>query len=314
MLETKELNFKFKEPCDWITGLIPGAFWEEQVIPSNFEYHKPDSIDGAIGLLTEWGDDARVIAGGQSLIPVMKQRLTDISHLIDLGAINELKGISIEKNIVTIGAMTTQNELINNEKLFKEVPLIREASLQIADPQVRYVGTIGGNVANGDPANDMPGLMQTLNASYKLTGPNGSRVVEARKFYEAAYFTIREDEEILTEISFAVPKGGYAYEKQKRKIGDYATAAAGVLLEKENNICTSVSIALTNLSDTPVYCEKAVNNLMGKEINGDAIQTAVLDCVEASDPVADTRGPIEFKKYVAGMIVKKALTSAIDRA
>ena len=284
------------------------------MIPGNFEYHKPDSIDGALSILTEWGDDARVIAGGHSLIPVMKQRLTDISHLVDLGGISELKGISIDGNTVTVGAMTTQHELITNEVLGKSVPLIKEASLQIADPQVRYLGTIGGNVANGDPANDMPGLMQTLDASYELTGPDGVRNVKAREFYEAAYFTAREDEEILTSISFLVPNGGYAYEKQKRKIGDYATAAAGVLINIDNNICSSVSIALTNLSDTPVYCEKAVDNLVGKELNEDTIKTAVHDCVEASDPVADTRGPVEFKKYVAGIIVKKALNSAIARA
>lgn len=284
------------------------------MIPGNFEYHKPESIDGALSILTEWGDDARVIAGGHSLIPVMKQRLTDISHLVDLGGISELKGISIDQDTVTVGAMTTQHELITNEELSKSVPLIREASLQIADPQVRYLGTIGGNVANGDPANDMPGLMQTLDASYELTGPDGVRNVKAREFYEAAYFTAREDEEILTSISFPVPNGGYAYEKQKRKIGDYATAAAGVLINIDNNICSSVSIALTNLSDTPVYCEKAVDNLVGKELNEDTIKTAVHDCVEASDPVADTRGPVEFKKYVAGIIVKKALNSAIARA
>ena len=173
------------------------------MIPNNFEYHKPDSITGAISLLSEWGDDARVIAGGHSLIPVMKQRLTDISHLIDLKDIEELKGISISNGIVKIGAMTTQHELIQSEELAKTVPLIREASLQIADPQVRYLGTLGGNVANGDPANDMPGLMQTLNASYELRGPDGTRNVDAREFYEAAYFTAREDEEILSSISFA---------------------------------------------------------------------------------------------------------------
>ena len=284
------------------------------MIPGNFEYHKPDSIDGALSILTEWGDDARVIAGGHSLIPVMKQRLTDISHLVDLGGISELKGISVDGNTVTVGAMTTQHELITNEELGKSVPLIKEASLQIADPQVRYLGTIGGNVANGDPANDMPGLMQTLDASYELTGPDGVRNVKAREFYEAAYFTARGDDEILTSISFLVPNGGYAYEKQKRKIGDYATAAAGVLINIDNNVCSSVSIALTNLSDTPVYCEKAVDNLVGKELNEDTIKTAVHDCVEASDPVADTRGPVEFKKYVAGIIVKKALNSAIARA
>ena len=283
------------------------------MIASAFEYHKPDTVDGVVSLLSEWGDDARVIAGGHSLIPVMKQRMTDISHLIDLGGIAELKGISFDGDVITIGAMTTQHELITSEALSKAAPLIREASLQIADPQVRYLGTIGGNVANGDPANDMPGLMQTLDATYHLTGPEGSRTIRARDFYEAAYFTAREDEEILTAISFAKPSGGFAYEKQKRKIGDYATAAAGVILKVENNMCSSASIALTNLSDTPVYCDKAVDIILGKEIDNNILNQVTEACVEQSDPVADQRGPVEFKKYVAGIVIKKALTRAIER-
>ena len=284
------------------------------MITSSFEYHKPDSVDGVISLLSEWGDDARVIAGGHSLIPVMKQRMTDIAHLIDLGGIAALKGISIDGGTVTIGAMTTQHELITDEALAKAVPLIREASLQIADPQVRYLGTIGGNVANGDPANDMPGLMQTLDATYHLTGADGNRTVQAREFYEAAYFTAREDDEILTAVSFNAPSGGYAYEKQKRKIGDYATAAAGVLISVEAGKCSAASVALTNLSDTPVYCEDAVDALFGSTLDDAAIKAAVTAAVDASDPVADTRGPVEFKKHVAGIIVRKAITSAIARA
>ena len=284
------------------------------MIASAFEYHKPDTVDGVISLLSEWGDDARVIAGGHSLIPVMKQRMTDISHLIDLGGISELKGVSIDGDTITIGAMTTQHELATDEALAEAAPLIREASLQIADPQVRYMGTIGGNVANGDPANDMPGLMQTLDATYHLTGPAGQREVKARDFYEAAYFTAREDEEILTAISFAKPSGGFAYEKQKRKIGDYATAAAGVMITIEGGTCTAASVALTNLSDTPVYCGAAVDALVGSSLDDATIKVAVAAAVDASDPVADTRGPVDFKKHVAGVIVKKAITSALARA
>tara|TARA_B100000927_G_scaffold65389_1_gene51561 strand:+ start:501 stop:1355 length:855 start_codon:yes stop_codon:yes gene_type:complete len=284
------------------------------MIPSAFEYHRPDSVDAAIGLLAEWGDEARVIAGGHSLIPVMKQRLTDISHLVDLAGVESMKGISVDGGVVTIGAMTTQHELISSDALANAAPIVREASLQIADPQVRYIGTIGGNVANGDPANDMPGLMQTLDATYHLAGPNGTRNVAAREFYEAAYFTSREDDEILTGITFAATSGGYAYEKQKRKIGDYATAAAGVLLTVEGGSCTSASVALTNLSDTPVYCEDAVGVLVGSSLDDVTVAAAVKAAVDASDPVADTRGPVDFKKYVAGVIVKKAIESARSRA
>ena len=179
---------------------------------------------------------------------------------------------------------------------------------------MRYLGTIGGNVANGDPANDMPGLMQTLDATYHLAGPGGARTVPARDFYEAAYFTAREEDEILTGISFTASGGGYAYEKQKRKIGDYATAAAGVLLTMEGGSCTAASVALTNLSDTPVYCADAVDALVGSSVDDATIKAAVAAAVDASDPVADTRGPVDFKKYVAGVIVKKAIKSARARA
>jgi carbon-monoxide dehydrogenase medium subunit len=284
-----------------------------KMIPSAFSYYRPSKVDEAVGLISNLGEDARVIAGGHSLIPIMKQRLTDIKHLIDLSGIDEIRGIQIKNNVVSIGAMTTQVELINNEELFKEAPIIREASLQIADPQVRNLGTIGGNVANGDPANDMPGLMQLLDATYKLSGVNGSREVKARDFYEGAYFTSREDDEILISISFESPSGGYAYEKQKRKIGDYATAAAGVIIKVENNKCSSASIALTNLSDTPVYCDKAVDMIVGKEIDNDLLDQVTKTCVDQSDPVADQRGPVEFKKYVAGIVIKRALKRAIEK-
>ena len=284
------------------------------MIPSAFSFYKPDNLQKAINLIADFGDEGRVIAGGHSLIPVMKQRLTDIKHLIDLSAIDELKGINIKGSSVSIGAMTTQVELITNAELFKVAPVIREASLQIADPQVRNLGTIGGNVANGDPANDMPGLMQLLDATYTINGKNGVREIKAREFYEGAYFTAREDDEILVSISFNAPIGGYAYEKQKRKIGDYATAAAGVILNVDNGVCSSASIALTNLSDTPVYCSDAVSMLIGKQIDDSLLSEVTKSCVEQSDPVADQRGPVEFKKYVAGIVVNKALKRAFDRS
>ena len=284
------------------------------MIPSAFSFYKPDNLQKAIDLIADFGDQGRVIAGGHSLIPVMKQRLTDIKHLIDLSAIDELKGIKIKGSSISIGAMTTQVELITNAELFKVAPVIREASLQIADPQVRNLGTIGGNVANGDPANDMPGLMQLLDATYTINGKNGVREIKAREFYEGAYFTAREDDEILVSITFNAPIGGYAYEKQKRKIGDYATAAAGVILNVENGVCSSASIALTNLSDTPVYCSDAVSMLIGKQIDDSLLSEVTKSCVEQSDPVADQRGPVEFKKYVAGIVVNKALKRAFDRS
>lgn len=284
------------------------------MITSQFEYHRPADIKAALEVLTAHGDDARVLAGGHSLIPMMKLRMADVPHLIDLQDIGVLKGISIEGNRVTIGAMTTQHELIADERMAKAAPILREAALQIADPQVRYMGTIGGNVANGDPGNDMPGLMQCLDAHFTLEGVDGTRDVAARDFYEAAYMTERDDEEILTRISFETTAGGYAYEKQKRKIGDYATAACAALVEKDAGVVTKASIAMTNLSDTPVFSETAGAALVGTTADADAIKVAVAAAVADTDPTEDNRGPVAFKKHVAGIIIKRAIERAALRA
>ena len=284
------------------------------MIPSAFEYHRPGDLASAIGILTEHGDEARVIAGGHSLIPMMKLRMASIGHLVDLQSVAELKGITVAGGQVTIGAMVTQAELISHDGLAAAAPILREAALQIADPQVRYVGTVGGNVANGDPGNDMPGLMQCLDAQFTLVGPGGSREVAAREFFHGLYSTEREDDEILTSIRFAATSGGYAYEKQKRKIGDYATAAAAVLLTKSGGKVASASIAMTNLSDTPIWSADAAAVLVGSDCGADAVMAAVAAMLGDIDPQQDNRGPIAFKKHVAGVILGRAIARAWSRA
>ncbi len=275
------------------------------MIPAGFEYHRPADVASALAILQTHGDEARVIAGGHSLIPMMKLRMAELSHLVDLQDIESLKGITIGADSVTMGAMTTQDMLITDAALAAKVPLIREAALQIADPQVRYMGTVGGNVANGDPGNDMPGLMQCLDATYTLVGPDGERQVAARDFYEAAYFTARSDDEILTSITIPVPAmTGYAYEKQKRKIGDYATAAAAVLIGGGQ-----ASVAMTNLSDTPVYSQAASDALAAGDVDA-AVAAAMADI----DPQEDMRGPIRFKKHVAEVMLRRAIAKAEERS
>lgn len=284
------------------------------MIPASFDYHRPSDIEGVLALLKEHGDDARVIAGGHSLIPMMKLRMADVPQLIDLQAIESLKGYSVNGSKVTIGAMVTQHDIINSAELAEIAPILRETSLQIADPQVRYMGTVGGNVANGDPGNDMPGLMQCLDATLHLVGPNGTREVAAREYYEAAYVTAREEDEVLTAISFDAPKGGYSYEKQKRKIGDYATAAAAVTIQKDGGKVASASIAMTNLSDTPVWSEAAAQALVGTACDADAIKASISAMLDDIDPTEDNRGPVAFKKHVAGIILTRAITRAWERA
>ena len=284
------------------------------MIPASFDYHRPSDMDGVIALLKEHGDDARVLAGGHSLIPMMKLRMAEVPHLIDLQSIESLRGISINGSRVTIGAMVTQHDIINHVELSKVAPIMRETSLQIADPQVRYMGTVGGNVANGDPGNDMPGLMQCLDATLHLVGPDGTREVAARDYYEAAYVTTREEDEVLTAISFDAPSGGYSYEKQKRKIGDYATAAAAVTIQTEGGKVSSASIAMTNLGDVPVWSEAAADALVGTACDADAIKAAVNAMLDDIDPTEDNRGPVAFKRHVAGIILTRAITRAWDRA
>jgi len=282
------------------------------MIPNTFEYHRPKSIPDALAILTAHGDDARVIAGGHSLIPVMKQRLTDISHLVDLQDIGDLKGVMVGDTI-RIGAMTTQHVLITHPGLAAAVPLLAEAALQIADPQVRYMGTLGGNVANGDPGNDMPGLMMCLDAQFVLSGPEGTRTVAARNFYFGAYATERAEDEILVAVEMARPVGGYAYEKQKRKIGDYATAAAAVQMTAAGGRVTQASVAMTNLSDVPVWSESAGEALVGTDCGPDAVKAAVAAMLADINPTKDNRGPVEFKRHVAGVVLGRAIARAFSR-
>ena len=284
------------------------------MIPAAFEYYRPKDIAGVLSILQEHGDDARVMAGGHSLIPMMKLRMADVPHLIDLQDVGGMSDIEIGSDSITIGAMVTQADIIDHAALTEAAPILREAALQIADPQVRYMGTVGGNVANGDPGNDMPGLMQCLDAVFTVVGNDGGREIPAREFYEAAYMTAREDEEVLTKVSIPMPKGGYAYEKQKRKIGDYATAAAAVQIVKEGGSCVSAAIAMTNLSDTPIYSEEAGTALVGTSVDGSALAAAVAAMLGDIDPTEDNRGPVAFKKHVAGVILRRAIERAWSRA
>lgn len=284
------------------------------MIPAAFEYYRPKDMAGVLTILSEHGDDARVMAGGHSLIPMMKLRMADVPHLIDLQDVGGMSDIEIGADSIRIGAMVTQSDIIDHGDLANAAPILREAALQIADPQVRYMGTVGGNVANGDPGNDMPGLMQCLDATFTVVGPDGERDIAAREFYEAAYMTAREDEEVLTSVTIPLPKGGYAYEKQKRKIGDYATAAAAVQIVKDGGSCVSASIAMTNLSDTPVYSEAAGAALVGTSVDDAALKAAMAAMLGDIDPSEDNRGPVAFKRHVAGVILRRAIERAWSRA
>jgi carbon-monoxide dehydrogenase medium subunit len=286
------------------------------MIPGSFSYHRPATVADAVKLLADLGDDARPLAGGHSLVPMMKLRLATPAHLIDLHAVAGLKGIRRDGSKVVIGAMTTQHELLGSDEIAKALPILHETALLIADPQVRYRGTIGGNVANGDPGNDMPALMMTLGASYQLQGPNGTRDVVAAEFYQGAYFTALEPGELLTSVTIPAPVAGhgYAYEKLKRKVGDYATAAAAVVLTMSGGKVASCAIGLTNLHETPLLASDAAKAVIGTSLDAASLKKAADAAVAIMSPAADARGPVEYRKHVGGIMVTRALQRAAGRA
>jgi len=286
------------------------------MIPGAFAYHRPTSVKEAVGLLAQFGDDGRALAGGHSLIPMMKLRLATPANLIDLAAIAELKGIRTDGNDIVIGAMTTQHELLGSDVLGAKLPILGETSAQVADPQVRYVGTLGGNVANGDPGNDMPAVMMCLNATYHVMGKNGERRIAARQFYQGAYFTSLEPGDVLTAVRIPVPAAGhgYAYEKLKRKIGDYATAAAAVVLTMSGGKVGACSIGLTNVAETPLWAEEASKILIGSALDAATVKKAVAAAEAITAPAEDARGPAQYRTKMAGVMLTRALARAKSRA
>ena len=286
------------------------------MIPGAFAYHRPTSVKEAVGLLAQLGDDSRALAGGHSLIPMMKLRLATPAHLIDLAGIADLKGVRADGNDIVIGAMTTQHDLIGSDLLGGKIPILRETSEQVADPQVRYLGTLGGNVANGDPGNDMPAVMMCLGATYHVMGKGGERRIAARAFYQGAYFTALEAGDVLTAVRIPVPAAGhgYAYEKLKRKIGDYATAAAAVVLTITGGKVGTCSIGLTNVAETPLWAEEATKILVGSTLDAASVKRAVAAAEAITAPAADTRGPAQYRTKMAGVMLARALARAKARA
>jgi aerobic carbon-monoxide dehydrogenase medium subunit len=291
-------------------------FREARMIPGSFEYHRPTNLNEAVALMSSLDVDARVIAGGHSLIPMMKLRLATPTHLVDLAAVEELRGVKADGGDIVVGAMTTQHELIASEVLAARLPIIRETALLIADPQVRYVGTLGGNVANGDPGNDMPALMTALGAIYVLSGKGGERRVAARDYYQGAYTTAAKSDEILTTVRIAAPPAGhgYAYEKLKRKVGDYATAAAAVVLTVSGGVVATCSIGLTNVADTALFAVDAARAVVGSNMDRATLARASAAAEAIAAPVADGRGSAEYRRKMAGVMTARALARAYARA
>ncbi|MDH5354721.1 MAG: xanthine dehydrogenase family protein subunit M [Gammaproteobacteria bacterium] len=286
------------------------------MIPPSFQYHAPSSVDDAISILTQYGDEAKILAGGHSLLPMMKLRFAEPEHLVDINNIDSLKGIREENGMIVIGAMTSESALIASALLQEKCPLLPEAAKLIADPQVRNRGTIGGDIAHGDPGNDHPALMLALDARFTLVGPNGSREVEASDFFLGTFYTALEADEIMTEIRIApqAANTGASYHKLKRKTGDFATAAAAVVIEMSGDTCQSARISLTNLAATAFRATEAEAVLVGQTISDELIKQAAAKVMEACDPAEDLRGDAEYKTHMGGEMTRRAIKDAIKRA
>ena len=285
------------------------------MIPPGFDYHSPRSVADAIALLGQLGGDAKLLAGGHSLLPMMKLRFAQPAHLIDLNRIDALRGIREDGAIVVIGAMTVERDLINSALLQRKVPLLAEAAKSIADPQVRNRGTLGGDIAHGDPGNDHPAIAIALDASFVLEGPKGRRQVPADGFFLGTYVTDMAEDEILVDIrvpAFA-PKTGWAYEKLKRKTGDWATAAAAVVLRLDGGAVSHVRIALTNVAATALRATDAEAALLGAPLTDTTIAAAAAKAMAICDPAEDLRGDREYKTAMAGQMVRRALAKAAAR-
>jgi carbon-monoxide dehydrogenase medium subunit len=286
------------------------------MIPRPFEYHAPKSLPDAIALLNQYGDEAKLLAGGHSMLPMMKLRFAEPAHLIDLGKIPELKGIREVDGEIRIGAMTTENNLIWSELLQQKCPLLVEGARLISDPQVRYLGTIGGDISHGDPANDHPALMLVLGASFVLESAGGERVVPADGYFLGTYYTSLEAGEIMTEIRIPTPAigTGYCYAKLKRKTGDFATAASAVMLRMSGAIVQDVAIALTNVGQTALKAREAEVFLRGKMLDDQSISEAARLAMSICEPSADLRGDVEYKTAMAGEMTQRALRTAYSRS
>ena len=285
------------------------------MIPPAFDYHAPHTVAEAISLLGSLGPDAKLLAGGHSLLPMMKLRFAQPSHLIDLNRIPALRGIREEGGTLVIGAMTTESELIDSALLQAKAALLPEAARLIADPQVRNRGTIGGDIAHGDPGNDHPAIAIALDATLVLQGPGGQRSIKAENFYHGTYMTELAEDEILVEIRLPAlaPNTGCAYEKLKRKTGDWATAAAAVVMRIDGGVVSQVRIALTNLAPTALRATDAEAALLGKPLSAATITDAANRAMAVCDPADDLRGDAEYKTAMAGQMLRRAIAKAAAR-
>ncbi|MEM7513035.1 MAG: xanthine dehydrogenase family protein subunit M [Bacteroidota bacterium] len=286
------------------------------MIPATFEYAAPNTLEEAIALLHEHGDEAKILSGGHSLIPMMKLRFAEPEFLVDINNIPGLAYVKEEGGMLKIGGLTRESELEHSDAAQNGFRIFQDVTKLIADPQVRNMGTIGGNLAHGDAANDHPAVMLALNASVVATGKDGQRSIPIDEFFHGFYMTALEHGEILTEIQIPMPASGTgnAYHKLERKVGDYATAGAAVQITMDGDTCVDVGIGLTNVSPVPVRAARSEAALKGQKVTEELIAQAAQMAGEDCEPSEDLRGDEEYKRAMVAVLVKRMIKKAIERA
>jgi len=287
------------------------------MIPPSFEYLTPSNISDAVTLLQKHGDEAKILAGGHSLIPAMRLRLAEPGYLIDISGIGGLDYIQEESGQLRIGAMTCEAALEESEIVQRKFPLLLDTAKMIADPSVRNMATVGGNLAHGDPANDHPATMLALRASVIAEGPNGTREIKIDNFFPDFFTTALSEDEILTEIRIPTPPSasGGAYLKIERKVGDYAAAAVACQLNIDSSgSIENIGLGLTNVGSTPIRASSAEELLKGKKPDENMLAEAGRLAAADSEPMEDLRGSAEYKVALINELTQRAIKLSIQRA
>ena len=280
--------------------------------PAPVDYAKATSVADALALLQAHGEEARVVAGGHSLLPMMKLRLARPDALIDLNDIAELTGISIEGNEIVVGAMTRHAEILSSGILSEHYPIFREAERMIADPIVRNRGTIGGSMCQADPSADLSAVGSALRGTAVIVGPSGTRTVALREFHEGPYETVVSYGEILTQLRYPIrPSAGSAYEKVERRAGDWAVCSAGVFVVVSDGVVSDCGIGLTAVGAHHSCSPEGEAALLGKAPTEDVLVAAAKAAGDSCNPTADQRGPVDYKRHLASELTLRALRRAV---
>jgi carbon-monoxide dehydrogenase medium subunit len=287
------------------------------VYPAEFEYLTPRTVDEVLELLTRYGEDAKILAGGQSLLPMMKLRIASPRYLIDVNRIGALTGFKQEGDRFVFGALCRHVEIAESSLIREHLPLMSDAALVTADVQVRNRGTVGGSLAHADPAGDWPVALLALGARITITGVRGARTVPLDEFIVDAYTTQLDAEEMLTEVSVPLPQKpcGGAYAKFEKRAGDFAVASVAVQLELDlESRCRSVAVSLGALGPAPSLAREVGELLQGQAASPELLDEAMRLVRKQADPFEDTRGSVEYKRHLAGVLFRRAFAVAVDRA